>query len=172
LDCRRETHADAATRRLVRRSRLPDRSLRRLPIPDLCDNVRAGIARDGRPSSLVYAGDFDPSGEDIARDFVERVGAFDAVDPVAVKAEQVVSLGLAPMPGKASDARAAAFVARHGQLMQVEVEAVHPGTLRQLYQDAIDSVWDVSAFNDVKQRELGERRRLRDLVALVEGDNK
>jgi hypothetical protein len=76
------------------------------------------------------------------------------------------------MPGKASDARAAAFVARHGQLMQVEVEAVHPGTLRQLYQDAIDSVWDVSAFNDVKQRELGERRRLRDLVALVEGDNK
>jgi hypothetical protein len=94
---------------------------------------------------LVYTGDFDPSGEDIARDFVERVGVFDDVVRVAVNADQIVSLGLSPMPGKTSDARAAGFVARHGQLVQVEVEAVHPDTLHELYQAAIGAVNDPAA---------------------------
>jgi hypothetical protein len=130
------------------------------PSQTLCDDVREAIEDDRRPSILVYAGDFDASGEDIARDFVERVGAFDEVVRVAVTAEQVTSLGLPPMPGKASDARAAGFVARHGQLVQVEVEAIHPDTLRQLYQDAIDAVWDTSRFEDVVRREAGERHGL------------
>ncbi len=126
----------------------------------LCDDVHAAIEHDGRPAALVYAGDFDPSGEDIARDFVARVGAFDSVVRVAVSAEQVSELGLPPMLGKESDSRAAAFVERHGELVQVEVEAVHPQTLRGLYQDAIDKVWDTSAFEDVLQVEELERAEL------------
>ena len=134
------------------------------PSQTLCDDVRSAIDEDDRRSILLYAGDFDPSGEDIARDFVKRVGAFDDVVRVAVNAEQIASLGLPPLPGKASDARAAAFVARHGQLLQIEVEAVHPDTLRQLYQDAIDSVWDASAFASVQRREADERHRLLGLL--------
>src|SRR5262249_61990766 len=40
------------------------------------DNVAADIREDAdsRPAVLIYAGDFDPSGEDILRDAVERVG--------------------------------------------------------------------------------------------------
>lgn len=83
----------------------------------LCDDVRNEIESDGRESVLIYAGDFDPSGEDIARDFVERVGVFDEVRRVAVLSEQIVSLNLPPMPGKKTDSRASAFVARHGQLL-------------------------------------------------------
>jgi hypothetical protein len=82
----------------------------------LCDDVRDAIEGDDRPAVLVYAGDFDPSGEDIARDFVNRVSAFAEVVRVAVTAEQIESLALPPMPGKPLDSRAAAFVARHGQL--------------------------------------------------------
>jgi hypothetical protein len=140
------------------------------PSQTLCDDVRAGIESDGRPSMLVYAGDFDPSGEDIARDFVERVEAFDEVVRVAVMAEQIDELRLPPMPGKASDARAAAFVARNGQLVQVEVEAVHPDTLRRLYQGAIDAVWDESTYQDVVDREAEERRELLDLLDTLEND--
>jgi hypothetical protein len=130
----------------------------------LCDDVRAAVELDGRPSLLVYAGDFDPSGEDIARDFVERVGSFDQVERVAVTAEQVEALELPPLPGKATDARAAGFVARHGRLVQVEVEAVPPGTLQRLYQEALDAVWDASASEDVLAREAVERGRLLDLL--------
>jgi hypothetical protein len=126
----------------------------------LCDDVRGSVESDGRDSVLVYAGDFDPSGEDIDRDFVERVGVFDEVVRVAVTADQVEALGLPPLPGKASDARAAAFEARHGRLVQVEVEAVHPETLRGLYQDAIDRYWDESAFEAVLTRESKERETL------------
>jgi hypothetical protein len=140
------------------------------PSQTLCDDVRAAVEHDGRDSLLVYAGDFDPSGEDIARDFVERVEAFDDVVRVAVNADQVTALNLPPMPGKASDARAAAFVARHGELVQVEVEAVHPDTLRQLYQDAIDTVWDTTTYGEVVERERAERDGLHALLDRIEGD--
>jgi hypothetical protein len=126
----------------------------------LCDDVRAAIEADGREAVLIYAGDFDASGEDIARDFDERVDAFDDVVRVAVNPEQIQTLGLPPLPGKASDARAAAFVARHGQLVQVEVEAVRPDTLRGLYQNAINALWDTSAYEAVRERERKERDQL------------
>lgn len=156
----------------------------------LCDDVRAEIAADQaadkrdptydpdfpglswrqRPAVLIYAGDFDPSGEDIARDFIDRVGAFDEVVRVAVTSDQVAGLGLPPQPGKATDSRAAGFIARHGSLVQVEVEAVHPETLRQLYQDAVDRFWDVSAYDAVCVREESEREALRAVLERFEGD--
>lgn len=126
----------------------------------LCDDVRGEVEDDDRRSVLVYAGDFDPSGEDIARDFVDRVGVFDQVVRVAVMAEQVASLSLPPMPGKARDTRAAGFVARHGHLIQVEVEAVHPNILRELYEGAIEDYWDASAYRVVCDREDEESRAL------------
>ena len=46
--------------------------------------VIADIYADGRPAVLLYAGDFDPSGEDIDRNFVEQVGCFDEVVRVAL----------------------------------------------------------------------------------------
>ena len=36
------------------------------------DDVRRAVRRDGRPAILLYAGDHDPSGWDIMRDFVDR----------------------------------------------------------------------------------------------------
>ena len=136
----------------------------------LCDDVANLILADGRPALLIYAGDFDPSGEDIARDFDERVGAFDDLVRVAVLPEQIEELALTPRPGKASDSRAAGFTARYGSLVQVEVEAVHPDTLQQLYQEAIDAVWDTSAFDDVLDREKTERDALHALLDEIGDD--
>jgi hypothetical protein len=85
------------------------------------DDVAEMVEEDGRQAVLIYAGDFDPSGEDILRDFTKRCPVFDKVEHVAVQPGQVASLGLIENPGKATDSRAARFLARHGKLVQVEV---------------------------------------------------
>ena len=47
------------------------------------DDVAYDAARDQRDAVLLYAGDFDPSGEDIDRDFVSRSDCFEEVVRVA-----------------------------------------------------------------------------------------
>lgn len=106
------------------------------------NDVSADVSASGRPSVLLYAGDHDPSGEDIDRDFIARTGCFDKVVRVALDAGQVDAYRLPPQPGKQSDSRAAGFVARHGQLVQVELDALEPATLRGLYADALEGFWD------------------------------
>ncbi len=124
------------------------------------DKVREDVDRQGRPSVLLYAGDFDPSGEDIPRDFTKRVGSFDTVERIALSPEQVEEYQLPPQPGKASDSRAPGFIARHGELVQVEVDALPPDVLRSLYQNAIDPLVDMSILEDVLALEASERDEL------------
>lgn len=119
----------------------------------LVESVKSHVADQRRPAVLLYAGDFDPTGEDIDRDFAERTGCFDKVIRVALDADQVESFDLPPAPGKATDARAARFTARHGRLVQVELDALDPTDLRDLYQTAVDQFWDVSAYEAVRAEE-------------------
>lgn len=113
----------------------------------LADDVREDVNAQSRPAALLYAGDFDPSGEDIGRDFVERTACFDRVVRVALTPDQVADYGLPPQPGKRTDSRAEAFEERHGVLVQVELEAMDPSDLRELYQAALEPFWDVSAYD-------------------------
>jgi hypothetical protein len=139
----------------VQSQRLPDR---------LIDDYGATWDVDTpnwRPAVLLYAGDFDPSGEDIDRDFVARTGCWDKVIRVALSAEQVQTYRLPPNPGKVTDSRAAAFTARHGQLVQVELDALDPVDLRRLYTDAIAQFWDTSAYDAVLARERADLAQLR-----------
>jgi hypothetical protein len=124
------------------------------------DEIRRRVRRDGRPAVLLYAGDLDPSGEDIERDFVERTRCWSDVQRVALTPEQVDEYGLPELPGKTSDVRSAGFVARHGGLIQVEVDALDPDDLRDLFQDAVDALWDQSAYDDVVEREDREREAI------------
>lgn len=124
------------------------------------DNVRGDVLARERPSVLLYAGDFDPSGEDISRDFVKRTGCFDEVRRIALLAEQVERYNLPPQLGKATDSRASGFIRRHGRLVQVELDALDPNTLRELFQRAIDDYWDVSAYEESLTLEREERKRM------------
>jgi hypothetical protein len=125
-------------------------------VEDVADDVQA----QGRPAVLLYAGDHDPSGEDIDRDFLHRAGCFAQVERVALTAEQVDAYQLPPQPGKTTDSRAAAFVARHGRLVQVELDALAPDDLQALYQAAIDRHWNPAAYTAALAREAEERGRL------------
>jgi hypothetical protein len=113
-----------------------------------------------RPSVLIYAGDFDPSGEDIDRDFRARTDCWDAYHRIALSVEQIAEYDLPPAMGKSTDSRAARFMARHGQLIQVELDALPPDTLRGLYQDTIDQYWNVDAYQAVMRLEAEERDSL------------
>jgi hypothetical protein len=124
------------------------------------DSVVADVDTQDRPAVLIYAGDFDPSGEDIDRDFLERTGCFEAACRIALNVEQVEQYNLPPLPGKATDPRAAGFVARHGRLVQVELDALPPDTLRDMYAEAIDNYWDMSTFEGVLRQEKTERAQL------------
>jgi hypothetical protein len=125
--------------------------------------VRQYIGQE-RPAVLLYAGDFDASGVDIQRDFVERTGCFGQVERVALTWEQVEDYELPPLPGKATDSRAAAFARKHGDV-QVELDALPPEVLRQLFEEAAAPFADVSAYGAVLREEENERRELEALCS-------
>ena len=59
---------------------------------------------------------------------------------------QVEDFNLPKAVGKAEDSRAAGFVARHGELVQVELDALPPDVLRDLFETALAEFWDESEF--------------------------
>ena len=132
----------------------------------LCGMVQADIETQGRPAVLVYAGDLDPTGEDIDRDFERRVGLFDKVIRVALSEEQVREHGLVENPDPevaakvARDPRAEGFLRRHGSLVQYEMDALAPEALRNLYRTAVDAFWDEAVYREVRDREDVEREAL------------
>lgn len=112
----------------------------------------------------LYVGDFDPSGTDIERNFVRHLGNhFAEFRRVALTWEQVEQYDLPPQLGKATDTRAAAFVAEHGELVQVEADALPPDTLRDLLTTAVNEFFDRSAYETVIERE----RELRDQLEVT-----
>jgi hypothetical protein len=144
----------------------------------LVDEVRRDIADQGRPAALIYAGDMDPTGEDIDRDFVDRVGDFDKVIRIALFEDQVLGLPHSISPEVVDklhrDPRAARFLDRHrafldehfdGEIVQFEVDALPPEQLRYLYQNAIDPLWDDDAHAATLARESADLEELRVLRA-------
>jgi hypothetical protein len=120
------------------------------------------VKRERREVVLFYVGDFDPTGEDIPRAFEQTTGL--ELHRVALTPEQVEEYELPPAPGKRTDTRAASFEARHGRLVQVELEALPPETLRSLVADALEPFLDRGLIALVHEREEEERARLVRLV--------
>lgn len=126
--------------------------------------ILASLDRE-RSYRVLYVGDHDPSGHDIERHAREEFGYAAAKwERVALTPEIVEEYALPVAPGKPSDSRADRFVARHGQLVQVEVEALAPSDLRSLIQTSLDRNWDASMYDTVIERETDERERLMKLA--------
>jgi hypothetical protein len=107
---------------------------------------------DGRTSVLIYAGDYDPSGLDIFRDFTSRVH-FSETYHIGLNRNLIERYSLPPAPGKTTDTRAANFTREHGELVQVELDALAPDVLRGLYQGALDPFLDRSILHAVLEEE-------------------
>ena len=90
----------------------------------------------------------DPSGEDIWRSFLKHTGGlWDQAQRVAVTWEQVETHQPPVLPGKTTDSRAKAFTATHGRLAQIEVEALDPNTLHNIYTHTTNPYIDLPTCN-------------------------
>lgn len=121
------------------------------------DEIIEDVDRQDRPAVLLYAGDWDPSGENILEDFEGRTECFDTVERVALTLGQVKQYDLPVMPGKATDTRARAFAEKYGVLGQVEVDALPPELLKELFDQAISRWFDLSTWEREVEREKTER---------------
>jgi len=94
----------------------------------------------GKPTMVLYFGDFDPSGVDIERDLSERLERYGAKDftvqRIALTADQIKKYSLPPMPVKRSDARADSFLEEHGD-RAVELDALDPNLLQTTVRKAV-----------------------------------
>jgi hypothetical protein len=123
-------------------------------------NAAEQIAAWERPAFLYYFGDYDPSGCDITRAVEEGIrefagGAEIGFERVAVTREQIRDMGLPTRPTKTSDSRSKGF---EGE--SVEVDAIPPGTLRDLVADCIQRHIDLDALTALENVEEMERATL------------
>jgi hypothetical protein len=155
---------------------IPIAALRGYSSETLEREATSAMARDDRPVVVFYVGDLDPEGEDIERNFEEqanRVGAyFHHWERLAVTPEQVDELGLVPNPGKETSSRAAGFIAKYGDLFQIETEAVDPGVLESFITEAVtgDEWFNADTYDALLARENRERERLEEFLEQWEDD--
>src|SRR5215207_1686382 len=102
---------------------------------------------EGIDTTVLYFGDFDPSGEDMHRSLIERfatLGVCPEVPKVALTHEDAQVL-----PGdvtKADDSRAAAFVAKFGDLA-VELDALPVDELRARIRRGVEEHINMDALS-------------------------
>ncbi|MGW4688481.1 hypothetical protein ACWEPM_26800 [Streptomyces sp. NPDC004244] len=128
------------------------------------DVVRDRVNRAQREAHLAVVGDFDCSGEDIERDWVERTGCWSSVTRVLLTHEQVRAYGLPATEGKRGEPRWPAFARRYGfdieRPVQWEVEALEPDELQRLVLAAVDPYIDRDVLAQQIAREEQQHRAL------------
>jgi len=127
----------------------------------------------GKHVVLLIITDFDPSGEDIARDYSDRLLKINPnldfeAEKVAVTKEQIEEFNLPSTPESRKeiaklqrDPRYAKFVAQHG-LMRVELDALvalKPDDFRRILIDAIRRHFDEDIYREVT---LPRQEKIRD----------
>ncbi|MFJ8133362.1 hypothetical protein [Streptomyces hydrogenans] len=138
------------------------------------DVVRERVQADSRAAVLLYLGDFDASGADIERDWVERTGCWERVERVLLTDAQVREYRLPPAEGKRSDPRWPAFARRYGfdidRPVQWEVEALEPDELKRLVLEAVAAYTDREVFAEVVAEEEQQRRLLAGVLGQPQGE--
>ncbi|MFC7261472.1 hypothetical protein [Streptomyces lutosisoli] len=136
------------------------------------DVVRERANSDSRPAALLYIGDFDCSGADIERDWVERTDCWDRVERVLLTHGQVREYQLPPAEGKKEDPRWPSFARRYGfdvdRPVQWEVEALEPAELKRLVLEAVDTYIDREVLAEVMAEEEEQRGRLAGILGQQE----
>jgi hypothetical protein len=128
-------------------------SLNGYPSQTLVDKIRSEQQEDERPMVVLYAGDHDASGEDIDRDFPERLGDDIEVIRVALLPEHVEQYDLPRSFDVRDDSRNQAFRERHGGVWQTELDALDPDVLRELFMAQFNQLWDMSLYHERRRVE-------------------
>jgi len=112
---------------------------------------------------IIYLGDFDPSGSNIEKLAGQQLRSFGFggvnFKRIAVTKEQIVQYDLPPQPEDYQtlqklqrDPRTHEFIARHGQLYAVELEALTayvPDEFEKLVQTQVDNLFDSDIYHEI-----------------------
>jgi hypothetical protein len=131
-------------------------------------SIKAAADRygDGAGVTVLYFGDFDPSGEDMVRSLEERLGELDCFPEIvkcALTYEDIERHELPPDFTKTTDSRRAAFVERYGDVA-VELDALPLNVLRDRINSEVEARMDLDALEQVRQLECEGRRHLDELL--------
>lgn len=119
-----------------------------------------------RAVTVLYFGDFDPSGEDMVRSLIKRLedqGAEPEVIKCALTREDIRRYNLPPDFAKKTDTRTPAFIVKHGDI-SVELDALPPGVLRDRLEKEVSKRMDLKALKKIKALETKERAELVNLL--------
>ena len=122
---------------------------------------------NGEGVTVLYFGDFDPSGDDMVRSLRERLAHFGCKPEILKCALIVEDVGLYDLPSdftKPTDTRSHAFVAKYGD-MAVELDALPIEVLRERLVDEVKARMDIDALKRVRELEKQERDRLIELMS-------
>lgn len=121
---------------------------------------------DGGGITVLYFGDFDPSGEDMVRSLRERLlelGSEPEIVKCALTFEDIERYDLPPDFTKATDTRQAAFVARYGDVA-VELDALPVAVLRDRIASEITARMDLDALEATREAQSFDQGRLDELL--------
>jgi len=127
-----------------------------------------------KPNVVLYFGDYDPSGRDIERSLIERLGKYGAVDfkvvRVALTEEQIRQYGLPPKPEDMAtlekllrDPRARTY----GTEYACELDALDPLVLQGLIKSSIEECIDGEVWRRQIERQQIERAAVKNQLQKV-----
>ena len=120
----------------------------------------------GGEVTVLYFGDFDPSGRDMIRSLIERIGFFEACPEMTICAilpEDIDRFDLPPNFTKVTDTRRAAFVEKHGDVA-VELDALPIEELQSRLRQEVESRLDMADLRATRAREKQDRQEIARLL--------
>jgi hypothetical protein len=135
------------------------------------DSIHNGGQRYQReqPVTVLYFGDFDPSGEDMVRSLRARLaelGAEPEIIKCALTYDDIQHYALPPDFTKKTDSRALKFVEKWGDV-SVELDALPTTVLQERLRAEVEERMDLNALERVRRVEAAERQRIVELLASV-----
>ena len=129
--------------------------------------------RNVSQATILYFGDFDPSGKDIPRNILAKLTEeFEVnvkLELIALNKKQIEFHELPPMPTKKKDSRLKSFEENYGKF-SVELDALPPLVLLDMIDDTILEYFDKDIYETVKSEEDEIKERLKSTFELVEED--
>lgn len=119
-----------------------------------------------KPVSILYFGDFDPSGEDIVRALKDSLHSLQVdpdVEKIAIILEDIKEYNLPPNPTKKTDKRTAKFVKKNGDI-SVELDALPLPVLQGRIKTSIENHLDRIAFEETIEKQEADQKQLLGLI--------
>jgi hypothetical protein len=128
-------------------------------------SIREAALRYGesKPATVLYFGDFDPSGEKMTTSLLNRLLWFGFSYPkvvrVAILKEDIARYNLPPDFAKLTDSRAKSFIQRYGN-EAVELDALPATVLRERLVASVEELMDLDRLSEVRVRDKEACKRI------------